>query len=136
MSEKDIVGPFNEPMGMDTCKDLRLRAVVIPPLAEAEGFPDRVSMDTIGHLEYATRLDSPLEPACARCGARPVIARCVADDCNRTPLCIRHVGNMAQVNNNEWAACPDHVEQVAAMQRHCWRQQAANAGSVPEGQRA
>ena len=41
MSERRIVGKSSEPMAMDTCKDLRLRAAAIPPLAEAEGFPDR-----------------------------------------------------------------------------------------------
>ncbi len=46
MSERTIVGRFNEPMAMDISKDLHLRAAVIPPLAEAEGSPDRVFMET------------------------------------------------------------------------------------------
>ena len=41
MWEKTIVERFNEPMAMDTSKGLRLRAAVIPPLAKAEGSPDR-----------------------------------------------------------------------------------------------
>lgn len=97
------------------------------------------------YMEYATRLDSPTEPVCSLCGARPVVARCLAiigqdktgkeKKCNRD-LCILHVGNLEQVNNNEWAACKEHVERVAAMNRHCWQEQAVNAGSVPERQRA
>ena len=46
MSEKTIVGKSSEPTATDTSKDLRLRAAVIPPLAKAEGSPDRVYMDT------------------------------------------------------------------------------------------
>ncbi|HEY6409181.1 MAG TPA: RNA-guided endonuclease IscB, partial [Ktedonobacteraceae bacterium] len=38
---KTIVERFGEPMAMDTRKGLRLRAAVIPPLAKAEGSPDR-----------------------------------------------------------------------------------------------
>jgi hypothetical protein len=44
MWEKNIVESFSEPMAMDTGKDLRLRAAVIPPLAQAEGSPDRIFM--------------------------------------------------------------------------------------------
>jgi hypothetical protein len=41
---KNIVESFSEPMAMDTGEDLRLRAAVIPPLAQAEGSPDRIFM--------------------------------------------------------------------------------------------
>jgi hypothetical protein len=44
MLEKTIVGKSSEPTGMDICKDLRLRAAVIPPLAKAERSPDRDCM--------------------------------------------------------------------------------------------
>ena len=47
MSEKPIVEPCNGPTAMDTNdKELCLRAAVIPPLAKAEGSPDRFFMDS------------------------------------------------------------------------------------------
>ena len=45
MLERTIVEKFSEPMAMDTYTGLRLRAVVNPPLAKAEGSPDRDFMD-------------------------------------------------------------------------------------------
>ena len=45
MLERTIVEKFSEPMAMDTYKGLRLRAAVIPPLAKAEGSPDRDFME-------------------------------------------------------------------------------------------
>ncbi len=41
MSEKDIVGKFSEPMGMDTSKGRRKRPTVIPLRPEGSGSPDR-----------------------------------------------------------------------------------------------
>lgn len=46
MSEKPIVEPFNGLTAMDTNEEeLRLQSAVIPPLAEAEGSPDRFFME-------------------------------------------------------------------------------------------
>jgi hypothetical protein len=47
MLERTIVEQSSEPMAMDTCKGLRLRAAVIPPLAKAEGSPDRDFMEAV-----------------------------------------------------------------------------------------
>ena len=45
MLGKTIVRRFSEPMAMDTPMGLHRRPVIIPPLAQAEGFPDHISMD-------------------------------------------------------------------------------------------
>ena len=47
MLARTIVEKFSEPMAMDTYTGLRLRAAVIPPLAKAEGSPDRAFMDLV-----------------------------------------------------------------------------------------
>jgi hypothetical protein len=47
MLEKTTVGKSSELMAMDISTDLRLRAAVIPPLAQTEGSPDRASMEGV-----------------------------------------------------------------------------------------
>src|SRR5216683_8280257 len=41
MLERTIVGSSSDLMDTDTCKDLRRRPAVIPPLAQAQGSTDR-----------------------------------------------------------------------------------------------
>src|SRR5258707_14336528 len=61
---KTIVGRFSEPMAMDISRDLRLRAVVIPPRPKGTGSPDHVFMgkrrDKKSMVRFAIDIDGTL----------------------------------------------------------------------------
>jgi len=104
MSEKPIVEPFNELMAMGTDnKELRLRAAVIPPLAEAEGSPDRIFMAENTEI-LITKLQVPLLPS--HLVPRPLLMqRLDAAIQRKLTLVSASAGSGKTTTLGEWVAC-------------------------------